>query len=86
MSEESAAVVLKCCALREMETPRLERYITNPTNSVFITYTSIEEFGWDRVVLSDWLLPWSEVVDTRCSIAIPAKSRHDVGRVEKVVC
>ena len=46
-------------ALRDMETPRLERYITNPTG-VFITYMGIEEFGWDRIVLSDWLLAPSE--------------------------
>ena len=29
-------------------------------NSVFITYTGIEEFEWDRPVLSDWLLSESE--------------------------
>ena len=46
-------------AFREMETPRLERYITDPTG-IFITYMDIEEFGWDRAVLSDWLLPPSE--------------------------
>jgi len=46
-------------ALREMETPRLERYIWNNTG-VFITYMDIEAFTWDRVVLSDWLLPPSE--------------------------
>ena len=46
-------------ALRAMETPRIERYIIKP-NSVYITYMSIDEFGWDRAVLSDWLLPSSE--------------------------
>ena len=46
-------------ALREMETPRLERYIWNNIG-VFITYMDIEAFTWDRVVLSDWLLPPSE--------------------------
>ena len=43
-------------ALREMDTPRIERYIIK-TNSVYITHTSLEEFQWDRFVLSDWLLP-----------------------------
>ena len=43
-------------ALREMDTPRIERYITK-TNSVYVTHTGIEDFRWDRAVLSDWLLP-----------------------------
>ena len=47
-------------ALREMETPRLERYIWDNTG-VYITYMDLEAFTWDRVVLSDWLLPPSEV-------------------------
>ena len=51
---------ISSAALREMETPRLERYITNNIG-VFITYMDIEAFTWDRVVLSDWLLPASEV-------------------------
>ena len=46
-------------ALREMETPRLERYITNPTG-IFITDIPFEDFEWDRAVLSDWLLAASE--------------------------
>ena len=46
-------------ALREMETPRLERYIWDNTG-VYITYMDLEAFTWDRVVLSDWLLPSSE--------------------------
>lgn len=50
---------ISSAALREMQTPRMERYITDPTN-IFITYTGIEEFGWDRVILSDWLLASSE--------------------------
>ena len=29
-------------------------------NSVVITYTGIEDFGWDLIVLSDWLLAASE--------------------------
>ena len=45
-------------ALREMETPRLERYILKQPN-VYITYMSLEAFTWDRPVLSDWLLPES---------------------------
>ena len=50
---------ISSAALREMELPRLERYITNNIG-VFITYMDIEAFTWDRVVLSDWLLPPSE--------------------------
>ena len=50
---------ISSAALREMDTPRIERYITNPS-SVFITYIGIEEFGWDRAVLSDWLLAVSK--------------------------
>ena len=45
--------------LRAMETPRIERYIIKP-NSVYITYMPIEDFRWDRAVLSDWLLPATE--------------------------
>ena len=51
---------ISSAALREMETPRLERYIWDNTG-VYITYMDIEAFTWDRVVLSDWLLPTSEV-------------------------
>ena len=43
-------------ALREMPTPRIERYILKP-NSIYITYMPIDEFQWDRAVFSDWLLP-----------------------------
>ena len=46
-------------ALREMDTPRIERYVTNPTG-IFITYIPFEDFAWDRAVLSDWLLGSSE--------------------------
>ena len=46
-------------ALREMDTPRIERYITNPTG-IFITDIPFEDFEWDRAVLSDWLLGLSE--------------------------
>lgn len=46
-------------ALREMKTPRIERYITKP-QSLYITYMGIDAFQWDRVVLSHWLLPASD--------------------------
>ena len=46
-------------ALREMDTPRIERYVTNPTG-IFITDIPFEDFAWDRAVLSDWLLGLSE--------------------------
>ena len=46
-------------ALREMDTPRIECYVTNPTG-IFITYIPFEDFAWDRAVLSDWLLGSSE--------------------------
>ena len=45
--------------LRQMETPRLERYILDNIG-VYITYMNIEAFTWDRAVLSDWLLGLSE--------------------------
>ena len=50
-------------ALREMETPRLERYIVN-NRSPYVTYMPLQEFTWDRVIPSDWLLPDLQV-DTR---------------------
>ena len=50
---------ISSAALREMGTPRIERYIMKPT-SVYITYMNLDEFTWDRPVLSDWLLPASE--------------------------
>lgn len=50
---------ISSAALREMETPRIERYITDAAD-IFITYTGIEDFGWDREVFSDWLLALSE--------------------------
>ena len=46
-------------ALQDMDIPRIERYITNETG-IYITYIPFEDFGWDRVVLSDWLLASSE--------------------------
>ena len=45
-------------ALREMEVPRLERYISDDSNH--ITYIRLDAFTWDRFVFSDWLLPESE--------------------------
>ena len=59
-------------ALREMETPRLERYISNNIG-VYITYMNIEAFTWDRVVLSDWLLPPSELSAPSAPSAIQRK-------------
>ena len=50
---------ISSAVLREMETPRLERYISNNIG-VYITYMDIEAFTWDRAVLSDWLLGSSE--------------------------
>ena len=46
-------------ALQSMDIPRIERYITNETG-IYITYIPFENFAWDRVVLSDWLLASSE--------------------------
>lgn len=59
-------------ALREMEIPRLERYILDDT-SVHITYMNIEAFKWDRAVLSDWLLPPSEETAPGAPSAIERK-------------
>ncbi len=42
--------------LREMEAPRLERYIQN-SSGTYITDMPLQEFAWDRAILSDWLLP-----------------------------
>ena len=69
-------------ALREMDTPRLERYIMK-LNSVFITYTGIEDFGWDRVVLSDWLLPSSESSAPGAPSAIERKLVTTWGALKK---
>ena len=49
-------------ALRELESPRLERYIQDDS-SIYITDMPLQEFAWDRAILSDWLLPALE--DTR---------------------
>lgn len=51
-------------ALLAMDSPRLERYITEPTG-IFRRYIDFEAFGWDRVVLSDWLLAASDASDIR---------------------
>lgn len=45
--------------LQSMDIPRIERYITKE-NSIYITYIPFEDFQWDRIVLSDWLLPASQ--------------------------
>ena len=50
---------ISSAVLRQMETPRLERYILDNIG-VYITYMNIEAFTWDRAVLSDWLLASSE--------------------------
>ena len=50
---------ISSAALLDMEMPRIERYITDPTG-VFITYIGIADFRWERPVLSDWLLASSE--------------------------
>ena len=50
---------ISSAVLRQMETPRLERYILDNIG-VYITYMNIEAFTWDRAVLSDWLLGSSE--------------------------
>ena len=61
-------------ALQEMDTPRIERYITNPIG-IFITYIPFEDFAWDRAVLSDWLLAASEetVVSSPAAPSLPDK-------------
>lgn len=59
-------------ALREMETPRLERYILDDTN-VHLTYMSIEKFTWNHTVFSDWLLPPSESSAPGAPSALPLK-------------
>ena len=46
-------------ALQSKDIPRIERYVTNETG-IYITYIPFEDFEWDRVVLSDWLLASSE--------------------------
>ena len=46
-------------ALQAMDPPRIERYLLDPTK-VFGTYIDFAAFGWDRAVLSDWLLAASE--------------------------
>ena len=56
--------------LREMEIPRLERYI-HKNSGIFTTYMPIEEFTWDRAILSDWLLSALKT-DTRPSTPRPA--------------
>ena len=49
-------------ALQAMDPPRIERYLLDPTK-VFKTYIDFEAFGWDRMVISDWLLAASETSD-----------------------
>ena len=69
-------------ALREMDTPRIERYITNPTG-IFITDIPFEDFAWDRAVLSDWLLPASEASAPGAPSAIQRKLVTTWGALKK---
>ena len=73
---------ISSAALREMEMPRLERYIWDNTG-VYITYMSLDEFTWDRVVLSDWLLPTSEVSAPGAPSAIQRKLVTTWGELKK---
>ena len=74
---------ISSAALREMETPRIERYITKPTGT-FITYTGFENFAWDRPVLSDWLLPPSESSAPGAPSAIQRKLVTTWGALKKL--
>ena len=65
-----------------METPRLERYISNNIG-VFITYMDIEAFTWDRMVLSDWLLAASELSAPGAPSAIQRKLVTTWGALKK---
>ena len=73
---------ISSAALREMETPRLERYISNNIG-VFITYMDIEAFTWDRMVLSDWLLAASESSAPGAPSAIQRKLVTTWGALKK---
>lgn len=73
---------ISSAALREMETPRLERYISNNIG-VFITYMDIEAFTWDRMVLSDWLLAASELSAPGAPSAIQRKLVTTWGALKK---
>ena len=73
---------ISSAALREMETPRLERYILNNI-SVYITYMNIEAFTWDRAVLSDWLLAASELSAPGAPSAIQRKLVTTWGALKK---
>jgi len=69
-------------ALRGMEPPRLERYLMDP-NSIYITYMPLDEFTWDRAVLSDWLLPPSESLSPGAPSVIPRKLGTTWGALKK---
>ena len=69
-------------ALREMETPRLERYISSISDDN-LTYMDIEAFGWDRAVLSDWLLPESEASAPAAPSAIQRELTTTWGSLKK---
>jgi len=69
-------------ALRGMDPPRLERYLMDP-NSIYITYMPLDEFTWDRAVLSDWLLPPSESLSPGAPSVIPRKLGTTWGALKK---
>ena len=73
---------ISSAVLREMETPRLERYISNNIG-VYITYMNIEAFTWDRAVLSDWLLAASELSAPGAPSAIQRKLVTTWGALKK---
>ena len=73
---------ISSATLREMETPRLERYILDNT-SIYINYMPLDEFTWDRAVLSDWLLPPSEETAPGAPSAIQRKLVSTWGALKK---
>ena len=74
---------ISSAALREMETPRLERYILDDA-SVYRTYMDIEAFTWEREILSDWLLAPSEVSAPGAPSAIRRKLSTTWGALKKL--
>ena len=73
---------ISSAVLRQMEVPRLERYISN-NRSVDISYMSLDEFTWDRPVLSDWLLAPSESSAPGAPSAIQRKLVTTWGALKK---
>ena len=62
-------------ALQAMDPPRIERYLLDPTK-VFKTYIDFAALGWDRMVISDWLLAASETSDIEGGNAPSAPSKQ----------